>query len=69
MPVKIDVYCNQCNTELIVRNNDEIVLCSSCLGDYALYGVRTEYDPEDVFDKSQLEEWARDNGFTDEKEE
>ena len=69
MPVEIDVTCKQCGAVLDVRNNDEIVPCSSCMENYALYGVRTEYDPEDVFDKSQLEEWARGNGFTDEKEE
>ena len=34
--------------------------------DWVLEWVEQNFGPEDVFDASDLEEWAKDNGFTKE---
>lgn len=36
--------------------------------DEAIDWIKSNMSPDDVFDKSQLEEWAKDNGFVESDE-
>ena len=43
----------------------ETLYSSSALGD-AIEWITGQFNPEDIFDEKQLEEWALDNGFVKE---